>query len=304
MDFIDYYKLLGINKSATQEDIKKAYRKMARKYHPDLNPGDPEAQKKFQGINEANEVLSDPEKRKKYDQYGENWKHQEAHQNSGDPGNRGYQKQYSNADFEEAFGQGGFSDFFDSMFGDAGRQSGSRSGSGIRFKGQDLHAALALQLRDVLETHKRTLEINGKKIRLSIKAGVEDGQTIKIKNHGGEGVNGGPKGDLYITFKIASDPEFKREGADLHKEVAIDIYKAILGGDIIVSTLTGKVKLKLAAGTQNGTQVKLKGKGFPVYNKEGSFGDLYLTYSVKIPENLTAEEKKLFEQLANLRNHE
>jgi len=303
MDFIDYYKLLGINKTAKPEEIKKAYRKMARKYHPDLNPDDKEAQKHFQAVNEANEVLSDLEKRKKYDQFGENWKHQEAYQKSGNAGRRESQQQYSNADFEQAFGEGGFSDFFDSMFGGGG--GGRRSsGSGIKFKGQDLHATLELQLRDVLEADKRTLEINGRKIRLTIKAGVEDGQTIKIKNHGSDGVNGGPKGDLYITFKIAPDHEFKREGSDLHKEVDIDLYKAILGGEIIVPTLTGKVKLKLAAGTQNGTKVKLKGKGFPVYDKDGVFGDLYLTYVIKIPSTLTAEEKKLFEQLANLRNHE
>jgi len=301
MEFIDYYKLLGINKSATPDEIKKAYRKMARKYHPDLNPDDKEAEKKFQAVNEANEVLSDPEKRKKYDLYGENWKNQETYQNTGNGGGGRRQNQYSNADFEQAFRDGGFSDFFDSLFGAGARRSSS---SNIKFKGQDLHANLELHLRDVLESHKRTLEINGKKIRLTIKAGVEDGQTIKIKNHGGDGVNGGPRGDLYITFKIAPDPEFKREGSDLHKEVPVDLYKAILGGDIIISTLTGKVKLKVAPGTQNGTKVKLKGKGFPVYNKEGAFGDLYLTYVVKIPSTLTSEEKKLFEQLANLRNHE
>lgn len=300
MEFIDYYKLLGINKTATSDDIKKAYRKMARKYHPDLNPDDKEAEKKFQAVNEANEVLSDPDKRKKYDQYGENWKNQEAYQNSGNGGRGRNQNQYSNADFEQAFRDGGFSDFFDSMFGGGGRRS---SGSNIKFKGQDLHAALELHLRDVLETHKRTLEINGKKIRLTIKAGIEDGQTIKIKNHGGEGINGGPKGDLYITFKIHSDSEFKREGNDLHKEVKIDLYTAILGGEIIVSTLSGKVKLKVPSGTENGTKVKLKGKGFPIYNKEGVFGDLYLQYIVDIPKNLTSEEKKLFEQLAKLRNH-
>lgn len=300
MKFIDYYKLLGINKTATSDEIKKAYRKMARKYHPDLNPDDKEAEKKFQAINEANEVLSDPEKRKKYDRYGENWKHQEAYQNAENAGRGGSQNQYSNVDFEQAFGEGGFSDFFDSMFGGGGR---AYSGSSIKFKGQDLHAALELQLRDVLESHKRTLEINGKKIRLTIKAGVEDGQTIKIKNHGTEGINGGPNGDLYITFKINSDPEYKREGSDLHKKVKIDLYKAILGGEIIVSTLSGKVKLKVPAGTENGTKVKLKGKGFPVYNKEGVFGDLYLEYFIEIPKNLTAAEIKLFEQLAKLRNH-
>lgn len=302
MDFIDYYSLLEVSRDASQEEIKKAYRKLARKYHPDLNPDDKESQKKFQAINEANEVLSDPEKRKKYDQFGKDWKHAEAYQQGGAQQGQGRSRsqQYSAEDFEQAFGQGGFSDFFESLFGG----SGSRSESRIRFKGQDLNASLELPLREVYKTHKRTLDINGKKIRLTIHAGVEDGQTIKIKGHGGEGVNGGPKGDLYITFKILPDPTYKREGKDLFKTEKLDLYTAVLGGEIIVETLNGKVKLNIPPGTQNGTKVKLKGKGFPRYKNEGLFGDLFLTYHIKIPKNLSEEEKKLFTQLANLKAHE
>ncbi|MBD3629076.1 J domain-containing protein [Cyclobacterium sp.] len=303
MDFIDYYSLLEVPKTASQEEIKKAYRKLARKYHPDLNPDDKEAQKKFQALNEANEVLSDPEKRKKYDQFGKEWKHADAFQQGsarqGQGGARSRQ-QYSAEDFEQAFGQGGFSDFFESLFG----AGSSRSGSRVRFKGQDLHASLELPLRDVFKSDKRTLDINGKKIRLTIHAGVEDGQTIKIKGHGGEGVNGGPRGDLYITFNILPDPIYKREGKDLFKTEKLGLYTAILGGETIVETLTGKVKLKIPPGTQNGTKVKLKGKGFPKYKDEGVFGDLFLTYQIDIPTNLSEEEKKLFTQLAKMKNHD
>ncbi|WP_162415476.1 DnaJ C-terminal domain-containing protein [Cyclobacterium roseum] len=297
MDFIDYYKVLEISKEASQEDIKKAYRKLARKYHPDLNPNDLDAQKKFQAVNEANEVLSDPEKRKKYDQYGKDWKHADSFQGRSQGGSAGNQgRRYQAEDFEQAFGQGGFSDFFESLFGGGG----ARGESNIRFKGQDVRATLELPLREVLHTHKRTLALNDKKIRLTIHAGVEDGQTIRIKGHGGEGVNGGPKGDLYLTFKILPDPVCTREGKNLYKTEHLDLYTAVLGGEIVTETLSGKVKLKVPAGTQNGTKVKLKGKGFPLYKNERVLGDLYLTYQVKIPKNLSEEEKKLFTELANL----
>lgn len=297
MDFIDYYNVLEISKEASQEDIKKAYRRLARKYHPDLNPNDADAQKKFQAVNEANEVLSDPEKRKKYDQYGKDWKHADTFQGQSQRGPGGFQGgQYRTEDFEQAFGQGGFSDFFESLFG---RGAGTGE-SKIRFKGQDISATLELPLREVLHTHKRTLALNNKKIRLTIHAGVEDGQTIRIKGHGGEGVNGGPKGDLYLTFKILADPVYTREGKNLYKTEMLDLYTAVLGGEIITETLSGKVKLKVPAGTQNGTKVKLKGKGFPLYKNDRILGDLYLTYQVRVPKNLSEEEKKLFTQLANL----
>lgn len=301
MDFIDYYQLLEIGKDASQEEIKKAYRKLARKYHPDLNPNDQEAQKKFQAINEANEVLSDPEKRKKYDQYGKDWKHAEAFQGQpGGGGAGGFRGQsYRPEDFEQAFGQGGFSDFFESLFG-KGAGAG-RAESKIRFKGADLHASLELPLRDLMHTHKKTLAINDQKIRMTIHAGVEDGQTIRIKGHGGEGIQGGPRGDLYITFHVSADPVYSREGSNLYKTEPLDLYTAVLGGEVIVETLSGKVKLKIPPGTQNGTKVKLKGKGLPLYKHEHILGDLYLTYQVKIPKNLSEQEKNLFTQLANLK---
>lgn len=299
MDFIDYYKILNLNKSATEADIKKAYRKLARKYHPDVNPDDKEAERKFKEVNEANEVLSDPEKRKKYDKYGKDWKHADQFEQAG----QSYSQQgsYRQGGFT---GQGGFegqdfSDFFSSMFGGAG---GRASGRSARFKGQDFNAELQLNLEDVYTTHKRTLTVNGKNIRLTIAAGVENGQTIKIRGYGGEGMNGGPKGDLYITFSIANHPRFKRDGNDLFTEVDLDLYKAILGGELIVDTFDGQVKLNIQPETQSGTKVRLKGKGFPVYKKEGQFGDLYITYKVKNPTNLSAKEKELFEELAKLRS--
>ena len=315
MDYIDYYKILGVSKNATEAEIKKAYRKLARKYHPDLNPGDKEAEKRFKEINEANEVLSNPENRKKYDQYGKDWKHAEEFEKA----KRQRQSQYAYSGggsgqshyYSGGFSDGDFSDFFEAMFGGGGASfggggnpfaGGGRSArGGMQFKGQDYHAELQLALTDVFRTHKRTLEINGKKIRITIPAGVENGQEIRIKGHGGPGMNGGPKGDLYIKFKIVNNASFKRQGDDLYLDWDLDLYKAVLGGDITVNLLDGKVKLKVKPETQNGTKVKLKGKGFPRYKKEGQFGDLYITYRIKIPTNLSAKEKELFQELAKLR---
>lgn len=300
MAFIDYYKILGIDKTATDADIKKAYRKLARKYHPDLNPDDKEAEQKFKEVNEANEVLSHPENRKKYDQYGENWQHSEEFEKAQQQ--RQYQRstgqQGGFGGFEGFSGGGDYSDFFESMFGN--RASGGRSRTAA-FKGGDYNAELHLDLKDVYTTQKRELTINGKKIRLTIPAGVENGQVIKISGMGAEGANGGPKGDLYITFTIANNTKFKLDKHNLHSTVDLDLYSAILGGEITVDTFDGKVKLKVLPGTQNGTKVKLKGKGFPVYKKEGVFGDLYITYQIVIPTNLTEKEKELFEELAKLR---
>jgi len=304
MAYIDYYKTLGIPKTATEKEIKDAYRKLARKYHPDLNPDNKEAESKFKEINEANEVLSNPENRKKYDKYGENWKHGEEFEKA--QKQRQQQSQYS--------GQGGFSgqqgfsgedysDFFESMFGAGGRRTSGRSHS-PKFKGQDYHAELHLDLKDVYTTQKQVLTVNDKKIRLTIPAGVENEQLIKIKGNGGEGYNGGPNGDLYIKFIISNHTDFKREGNNLYKDVDLDLYTSILGGEILVDTFDGKVKLKVQPETKNHTKVKLKGKGFPVYKKEGEFGDLILTYQVKIPTNLSAKEKELFQELKKLRHHD
>ncbi|MDT3403222.1 J domain-containing protein [Mucilaginibacter terrae] len=302
MAFVDYYKILGVEKTATEKEIKNAYRKLARKYHPDLNPNDSEANKKFQEINEANEVLTDAEKRKKYDQYGENWQHADAYEQARQQQDRqshGYQGggQQGGYNFESFGDEGGdFSDFFQSMFGGAGGGSGRQQ---ARYRGQDFNAQLQLTLQEAAETHKQTLTVNGKNIRITIPAGVENGQTIKIAGHGSAGVNGGPAGDLYITFIIADDARFKRRGNDLLATVPLDLYTAVLGGEITSDTLTGQVKVKVKPETQNGTQVKLKGKGMPVYKKADEFGDLYLTYNIQLPTNLTNEQIELFKQLAN-----
>ncbi|AEM71865.1 chaperone DnaJ domain protein [Allomuricauda ruestringensis DSM 13258] len=298
MDFIDYYKVLGVDKKAPTDEIKKAYRKLARKYHPDLNPNDEEAEKNFKRVNEANEVLSDPEKRKKYDEYGKDWQHAEEFEKA--KRSRSQQSRggdYSGYTYSRSGGSAqDFSDFFESMFG-GGASGFGPGGQRVRFRGQDYNAQLQLSLMDVYTTQKQTLTVNGKNIRLTIPAGIEDGQTIKIKGHGGPGIEGGPAGDLYITFSIVNNTTFKRDGANLYKTVQIPLVKAVLGGEIQVETLNGKVKLKVAPGTDNGTKVKLKGKGFPKYKKEGQFGDLYLTYTVKIPKNLTQEQQSLFESL-------
>lgn len=302
MAFIDYYQILGVSKTATDKDIKAAYRKLARKYHPDLNPNDAEAHKKFQQLNEANEVLSDPDKRKKYDQYGENWQHGEAYeqarQQQSQQQHYGFGGGGQSFDFE-GFGNGGedFSDFFQSMFGGT---SGGGQRRQAKYRGQDYNAELQLSLKDISETHKQTLTVNGKNIRITIPAGVENGQNIKIAGHGGPGANGGPAGDLFIKFLVADDMRFKRKGADLHITQKLDLYTAILGGEITAETLNGKVKVKVKPETQNNTKVKLKGKGLPVYKKDGEFGDLYITYDLQLPTNLTDEQKQLFEQLAKL----
>ncbi len=301
MAFIDYYQILGVDKNASEADIKKAYRKLARQHHPDMNPNDPEAQKKFQAINEANEVLSDPEKRKKYDQYGEHWQHADQYEEA-----RNRQSQYgsgsggggdfwSTGDFSE-FRGGGFSDFFESLFGSyGGGRSGKRSGG---FRGQDINAELHVPLREAAQTHKQTLEVNGKKIRFTIPAGIADGQTIKLAGQGGPGANGGHTGDLYITFRVDEDSVFKRSGDDLYIAVPLDLYTAVLGGEQTVDTLNGKVKVKVRPGTQNGTKVRLREKGFPIYKQAGKVGDLIITFNIQLPTGLTDKQKALFLELS------
>lgn len=306
MDFVDYYKTLGIAKNASQEDIKKAYRKLARKFHPDVNPNDKEAHKKFQQINEAHEVLSDPEKRKKYDQYGENWKHADQYEQArqqqqqaaggfGGFGGGGFGN-FGGGEYTYSGGEeGGFSDFFESLFGGSrGRRSQAK------YRGQDFNGELQLSLAEAYTTHKQTLTINGKNVRITIPAGVENGQQIKLKGYGSPGANGGPNGDLFITFVINNNTDFRREGNDLYKTEDIDLYTALLGGEKTIDTMSGKIKLKVNPETQNGTKIRLKGKGFPVYKKEGQFGDLYITWEVKLPTNLNQKQKDLFTELSKL----
>ena len=298
MPFTDYYELLGVRKTASADDIKKAYRKLARKYHPDLNPNDPETEKKFKAVNEANEVLSNPESRAKYDKYGAHWKNGESYERAQNP------KKGAGTRQTHSYSSGEAGDFFSSMFGkEGGFDFGSyRSGSaGGKFKGQDLHATLSLNLTDVLHEHKQTFEMKGKKIRITVPAGAYDGQEIKLPGYGGDGYNGGPKGDLYITFSIVNHTPYQVAGYDLKAEEELDLFTAILGGQKTVSTPYGDIRLTVNPLTQNGTTVRVKDKGLPVYKEKDKYGNLLITFKVKLPESMTEEERKLFEQLKNMK---
>lgn len=298
MDYIDYYQTLGVDKTASQEEIKKAYRKLARKYHPDLNPNDQEAEKKFKQINEANEVLSHSENRKKYDKYGKDWQHAEAYEQARQQQNsRGNSYTYQNSDF----GDSDYSDFFESLFGGGGFGGRSQRRS-TQYKGEDYRAEMEISLKDAYKTYKKTFHFNGKDIRITIPAGIADGQEIKLKGYGGKGINGGPNGDLFIKIKIGNDPRFKRIGNDLYQNVEVDLYTALLGGEMMVDTFDGKVKLSIKPETENGTKMRLKGKGFPVYKKEGEFGNLILTLQIKMPKNLSSKERELITELSKIRS--
>ena len=298
MAFIDYYKILGISKTATEKEIKTAYRKLARKYHPDLNPDNKAAEKKFKEINEANEVLSDTENRKKYDKYGKDWKHGEQFEKAKQQQQQ-QQRQSQSQTGQQGYSSEEYSDFFESMFG-GGRSSHSQ-GRSPKFKGQDYNAELHFDLKDVYTDQQQVLTVNNKKIRLTIPAGVENGQVIKIKGKGGAGINGGPHGDLFIKFIINNHTQFKREGNDLYQNVELDLYTSILGGEITVDTFKGKAKLKIKPETKNGSKVKLKGKGFPIYKKEGKFGNLIITYQMTTPTDLSEKEIELFEELQKMK---
>ncbi|EGD33614.1 DnaJ C-terminal domain-containing protein [Capnocytophaga sp. oral taxon 338] len=299
MAYIDYYKVLGVDKSASSKDIKKAYHQLARIHHPDMNPNDKTAEQRFKQINEAYEVLGNPKNRAKYDKYGKDWQQSEAFERAQQQGGNPFDG-FEGATYTNA---GDFSDFFKEIFGqEAGFSRGNYGSAYGKFKGQDLQTELTLTLREAATTHPRTFTVNGKNIRITLPAGVQNNQQIKLKGYGGEGVNGGPNGDLYITIRVLPDPIFERVGNDLRTKVTIDMYTAILGGEVQVATLSGKVKLKVKSETQPGTTVRLKGKGFPVY-KGGTFGDLFITYSVELPKNLTDKQKELFEQLRKLQEN-
>lgn len=309
MDYKDYYKILEVDKKASKEEIKKQYKKLARKYHPDVNPGNKEAEEKFKAISEAYEVLSDEDKRQKYDTLGADWKRYEQagggaggfdwSQYTQGGGPRGSYSYTNMGDFDGT----DFSEFFRDVFGNmggAGQRSGSRRSHS--FKGQDYTAELNLPLLEAYTGGRKTITVNGRNLRINIKPGVEDGQTIRLKGNGGPGANNGEAGDLYITFRIEPDPRFNRKGNDLYTETDIPVYQAALGGDALIDTLNGQLKIKIKPETRNGTMLRLRGKGFPVYNYPGTYGDLYIKLNLQLPEGLTEKEKDLFRQLAQARS--
>jgi curved DNA-binding protein len=298
MEYQDYYKVLGVDKKATQEEIKKAFRKLAVQYHPDKNPGNKQAEEQFKQINEAYEVLGDAEKRKKYDELGENW-NRFGQQGQGQPGGGG--GYYYEGDINDLFGNengGAFSDFFETFFNNRGKKGRSRGGA--QFKGRDYEAEIEFSLEEAYHGASRIVQLQQEKLRITIKPGAYDGQLLRIKGKGAPGSNASQSGDLYVRIRIAPHPAFIRKGDDLHTSQAIDLYTAVLGGDSIINTFDGKIKVKVPAGSQNGSTIRLKGKGMPVYDKTGTHGDLYLQINVLIPEKLTKEQKALFEKLREM----
>lgn len=306
MDFKDYYKILGVTKTATADEIKKAYRKLAVRYHPDKNPNDKAAEDKFKEINEANEVLGDPEKRKKYDELGENWKYHQQH--GGQKGAQDFdwskwsqqgqsgQHQYSGGQFHE----GDFSDFFENIFG--GSFSGGKQRQARTYKGQDFTAETQISLEEAYLGTVRQLELDGQKLKLTLKPGIKDGQVLRLKGKGSKGMNGGPDGDLYLTILVAEHPQFKRKENDIYCDISVDLYTAILGGQAVIRTLKNPIKLTISKETENGKVLRLKGMGMPKYGSENEYGDLYAKVNVKLPKNLSQKETELFKELSNIKN--
>jgi curved DNA-binding protein len=316
MEYKDYYKILGVDKKATKAEIKKKYRKLAQKYHPDRNPDNKAAEEKFKEISEANEVLSNDEKRAKYDQLGSNWN---QYQHAGAGGfdfsqwaRQGGGKQYRTS-YEGAFGGGGFSDFFESFFGGSFSQQGfSGSGFGGRqgrrtgyrqMKGRDYEAQLQLNLTDAYHGTATVLNVDGEKIKVSIKPGVKDGQKLRVKGKGGNSPTGGESGDLILKIKVVNNTGFTVNGNDLHMNQNVDLYTALLGGKVTINTLKGPITITIPKETQNGKVLRLKKLGMPVYGKNETFGDLYVRINIQLPTHLSAEETALVKQLAKMRKH-
>ncbi len=293
----DFYTILGVQKNASETEIKSAYRKLAIKYHPDKNPGNKEAEEKFKSINSAHEVLSDPEKRKKYDRYGENW--ERAGQEQGGGGQYQYSDGGQHYQFEgdpsEFFGGADFSDIFENYFG--GKSAGGKRKSSARYRGADLQGQLSITLEEAYTGVPKIFNINNQHIRIQLKPGAYHGQVIKLSGKGNPGSNGAAAGDLYITILLLPHSTYSREGDNLRQELKIDLFTATLGGEREIKSLSGNLKIKIPAGTQPGKQLRLKGKGMPVYNRSNEFGDLLLSIQVEIPEKLNDEQKELFKKL-------
>jgi len=304
MDYKDYYKTLGVAKSSSQDEIKKAFRKLAIKYHPDKNPGDKKSEEKFKEINEANEVLSDPEKRKKYDDLGENWKQYQQGGNKSsdfDWGRYANRGGYTYSGDENEFGHfgGNFSDFFENIFGGGTGSNAQQRNSSA--KGADLQAEMEISLEEAYQGSARLLNLNGEQLRMKLKPGSYEGQVLRLTGKGGAGINGGVKGDLYITVHIGNHTAFERKGDDLYCDLNLDLYTAVLGGKADIKTMKGQIKITIAPGTDNGKSLRLKGMGMPKYGKQNEFGDLYARINIIIPKTLSEKEIELFKELQKLK---
>jgi curved DNA-binding protein len=297
VDYKDYYKILGVDKKASQDEIKKAYRVLAVKHHPDKNPNNKVAEEQFKLANEANEVLGNPEKRKKYDELGENWQQYEhaGNQQGGNPfgGNQGGQYRYESNGNDPFGGSSDFSDFFEQFFS-GGSKNGGRTQNR---RGGDYETDMEITLEEAYQGASRTIQVDNEKLRITTKPGSYNDQQLRIKNKGAKGSSEDNRGDLFVKIKVKNHPDFIRKGDDLYHTQTVDLYTAVLGGEVIVKTLSGQVKIKITEGTQNGKTIRLKGKGMPVYDKKDIFGDFYLEIKVQIPDNLTDKQKELFEQL-------
>lgn len=302
MDYRDYYKDLGVARTATAKEIKAAYRKLARKHHPDMNPGNKQAEARFKQINEAHEVLSDPEKRQRYDQLGQDWD-KVPHGNAW-PGGR--VRVNVNEGGEEAFS--GFSDFFRTFFGGGGGMGGgdvfSRGGGAPETAGADMEYGVDLSLEEVFRGTTRALSIDSggakRHVEVKIPAGVKDGSRVRVAGEGGASARGGRRGDLYLRVRVLPDARFERKGDDLQTTVTMPLTTAVLGGEVQVPTLDGPIGIKVPAGTPTGRVFRLRGHGLPRLEAGGGRGDVLATLAVDVPKELTAREREIFQELQKL----
>ncbi len=297
MEYKDYYKILGVGRKASPEQIKKQYRKLAKMYHPDRNFGNKTAEERFKSVSEAYEVLSDAEKRRKYDELGANWKQYEHEYANAGRGQRFGRKpqEYSHETFFG--GNSGFSDFFEMFFGRGFQHFGE--GSGSAQKGSNLTATIQISLEEAYNGSTRLIQINGQSLKVSLKPGVRDGQVLRLRGKGNPGLNGGDPGDLLLKVNIANHPIFLRKDDDLMAELSVDFYTAALGGKVTLRTFKGEVNVPVPEATQAGAILRLKGLGMPVNGTEKTFGCLLLKVKIVLPERLSSEERSLLAQARN-----